>query len=250
MFTVDITSDNLVKVRHHWTTYSDECGQDYVVLIRRINLHFYYKSSSGLEGPVSHTRWQTTEKETREGSLKYWYYRALAGGGWGGGGQAGKFKGCSIHTNRFYRKKYFFHRKTGSRLATIGSGNDQIHRMSITWWYVLFHRCPMDSDGHESNPMDSIRVIDFPMVRDWKTLVKVEGGPRKCFPSVSYGIRWIRIESSVLHRNDRFSVGEAEVESALTIISNCDARGLIEKKISHQFMETSTLPNNISWYIH
>ena len=194
MFTVDITSDNLVKVRHHWTTYSDECGQDYVVLIRRINLHFYYKSSSGLEGPVSHTRWQTTEKETREGSLKYWYYRALAGGGWGGG-QAGKFKGCSIHTNRFHRKKYVFHRKTGSRLATIGSGNDQIHRMS-------------------------------------------------------YGIRWIRIESSVLHRNDRFSVGEAEVESALTIISNCDARGLIEKKISHQFMETSTLPNNISWYIH
>lgn len=56
MFTVDITSDNLVKVRHHWTTSSDECGQDYVVLIRRINLHFYYKSSSGLEGPVSHTR--------------------------------------------------------------------------------------------------------------------------------------------------------------------------------------------------
>ena len=49
MFTVYITSDNLVKVRHHWTTYSDECGQDYVVLIRRINLHFYNKRSSGLE---------------------------------------------------------------------------------------------------------------------------------------------------------------------------------------------------------
>ena len=49
MFTVDITSDNLVKVRHHWTTYSDECGQDYVVQIRRINLHFYNKRSSGLE---------------------------------------------------------------------------------------------------------------------------------------------------------------------------------------------------------
>ena len=49
MFTVYITSDNLVKVRHYWTTYLDECGQDYVVLIRRINLHFYNKRSSGLE---------------------------------------------------------------------------------------------------------------------------------------------------------------------------------------------------------
>ena len=107
----------------------------------------------------------------------------------------------------------------------------------------------MDSDGHELNPVDSIRVIDFPMVRDWKTLVKVEGGPRKCFPSLSYGIRWIRIESSVLHRNDRFSAGEAEIESVSTIISNCDARGLIEKKISHQFIETSTLPNNIYYKI-
>ena len=90
----------------------------------------------------------------------------------------------------------------------------------------------MDSDGHESNPMDSIGVIDFPMVRDWKTLVKVEGGPWKSFPSVSYGIRWIRIEYSVLHRNDRFSAGEAEIESALTIISNCDARGLIHIKLT------------------
>ena len=49
MFTVYITSDNLIKVRYYWTTYSDECGQDYVVLIRRINLHFYNKRSSGLE---------------------------------------------------------------------------------------------------------------------------------------------------------------------------------------------------------
>ena len=49
MFTVYITSDNLAKVRHYWTTYSDECGQDYVVQIRRINLHFYNKRSSGLE---------------------------------------------------------------------------------------------------------------------------------------------------------------------------------------------------------
>ena len=244
MFTVYITSDNLVKVRHHWTTYSDECGQDYVVLIRRINLHFYNKRSSGLEGPVSHTRWQTTEKETREGSLEYWYYRALAGGGRGGDRQV-NFRVVRYTRIDSVGKNIFFHRKTGSLLATIGSGIDQIHRKSITWWCVLFHRCPMDSDGHESNPVDSIRVIDFPMVRDWKTLVKVEGGLRKCYPSLSYGIRWTRIESSVLHRNDRFSAGEAEVESVSTIVSNCDARDLIEKKISHQFMETSTLPNNI-----
>ena len=193
MFTVYITSDNLVKVRHHWTTYSDECGQDYVVLIRRINLHFYNKRSSGLEGPVSHMRWQTTEKETREGSLEYWYYRALAGGGRGGGGRQVNFRVVRYTRIDSIGKNIFSIGKTGSRLATIGSGNDQIHRMSITWWCVLFHRCPMDSDGHESNPMDSIRVIDFPMVRDWKTLVKVEGGPRKCFPSVSYGIRWILV---------------------------------------------------------
>ena len=64
------------------------------------------------------------------------------------------------------------------------------------------------------------------------------------------GVLWYPMDSSVLHRNDRFSAGEAEIESALTIISNCDARGLIEKKISHQFVETSTLLNNISWYIH
>ena len=108
MFTVYITSDNLVKVRHHWTTYSDECGQDYVVQIRRINLHLYDKRSSGLESKglvvgfffffnfnpfplLFRTRGDKRQRKRRGKD----HYNTGTTGPWpgeeGGGGQAGKF---------------------------------------------------------------------------------------------------------------------------------------------------------------
>ena len=74
--------------------------------------------------------------------------------------------------NGFYRSDRFSDDERKSCLDFMEDPKIVFHQSPmhhVTSRMKGFHRCPFESDGHELNPVFSIRIIDLPMVRRLRT---------------------------------------------------------------------------------